>query len=181
MSRKPQTRDPLRWLHISDFHTGKDPFGQQQLFKYLLKEIQTRVTQQLRPDFIFITGDIANKGKVREYETFLEQFLLPLLDLLGNDYLSRVFIIPGNHDVDREKAPGVDTYTVLSRISRYLDPTQEGLDLRRNLLSRFEAFADDLDCGWLFSKEGVNVKVIQEKNVALGLLCLNKYMSRNFC
>ncbi len=55
MSKKPKRRDPLRWLHISDFHTGKDPFGQQQLFKYLLIEIQTRVTQQLRPDFIFIT------------------------------------------------------------------------------------------------------------------------------
>ena len=30
----------IRWLHISDFHTGKDEYGQRRLFKYILTYIE---------------------------------------------------------------------------------------------------------------------------------------------
>lgn len=60
----------FRWLHLSDFHIGKDNYGQIKLFSYLLEHIKERKNSGWIPDAVFITGDIANKGKEADYETF---------------------------------------------------------------------------------------------------------------
>jgi hypothetical protein len=62
--------NPLCWLHLSDFHVGQDIYGQKQLFKYIHQEIIKKRDQGLHPDIIFITGDVANSGRVEEYEEF---------------------------------------------------------------------------------------------------------------
>ncbi len=69
----------LRWLHLSDFHVGKDGYGQGRLFTYLLDHIRSRVISGLAPDLVFITGDIANKGKATQYQEFGDKFLFPLV------------------------------------------------------------------------------------------------------
>lgn len=76
-SNSPQ--NVICWLHLSDFHAGKDGYGQSQLFKYILRYIRTSVEKGLRPDMIFITGDIANKGLPKQYEVFYDEFFWPLL------------------------------------------------------------------------------------------------------
>lgn len=67
--------NPIRWLHISDIHTGKDIEGQTSVFKTIIGELENRIENKLCPDLIFITGDIANKGSEDEYCDFCDNFL----------------------------------------------------------------------------------------------------------
>ena len=76
------------------------------------------------PDLVFITGDIANKGQDKEFKEFYDQFFMPLLECLPIDRQGSIFIVPGNHDVDRNQARAVQTKDVLLRVPEFLDPTE---------------------------------------------------------
>ncbi|MGT2430017.1 metallophosphoesterase family protein [Cupriavidus basilensis] len=62
--------DQIKWLHLSDFHFGKNPFEQDFSAKKLLGHLSEQKESGIEPDFIFITGDIANSGKEKEYDDF---------------------------------------------------------------------------------------------------------------
>ena len=106
----------IRWLHLSDFHTGKDGYGQRQLFKYILTNVREHNSIGSTPDLVFITGDIANKGQDKEYIEFYENFFMPLMDSLPSESQDRIFVIPGNHDVDRAQARAVQTKDIGSYV-----------------------------------------------------------------
>jgi len=91
------------WLHISDIHIGSsENYDQIRILNDLLNTIDAEKNNDLTPDLIFISGDLVKKGKLEEYEK-LEHFLIKLLKIteLKRD---KIFLIPGNHDVDRELA-----------------------------------------------------------------------------
>lgn len=167
----------IHWLHLSDFHTGKDNYGQRQLFRYILDDVRKKVVSSSAPDLIFITGDIANKGKQEEYDLFNREFLLPLQEIVGEPCAGRIFIIPGNHDVDRTKARAVKRYGIFLDIPEFLDPTQEGLNERHPLFPRFEAFVEnDFTANaphWLSSPEGFSTREVEINGYKLGVLSLN--------
>lgn len=170
-------QDSVKWVHLSDFHTGKDEFAQREINSHILSEIGNMIDRAEKPDLIFITGDIANLGKSTEYEIFNNSFLSPLIDLLGLDYMSKIFLVPGNHDVDRSKAKCVDRHTVLDNVSNFLDPTPDGYEERRYLLERFKAFDEfnwPLDqTRWVSSNQGAYVSTLTVGNVSVGVACLN--------
>ena len=91
----------IRWLHLSDFHTGKDKYAQIKLFQKIHAHMKQMKEEAVIPDMIFITGDVANQGLKEQYDAFIEEFLLPLVDIY--DPLPAIYIVPGNHDVDRKK------------------------------------------------------------------------------
>jgi DNA repair exonuclease SbcCD nuclease subunit len=62
-------------------------------------KIALRVRQGRQPDLIFATGDIAHAGKASEYKR-ATAFFDALLEATGLER-RRLFVIPGNHDVDR--------------------------------------------------------------------------------
>jgi predicted MPP superfamily phosphohydrolase len=167
----------IRWIHLSDFHTGKDGYGQSRMFKYILDHIQSRVAQNRGPDLVFITGDIANKGQPAEYKKFYENFFWPLLECLPAESQERIFIIPGNHDVNRMQARAVQTYDVLLRVPEFLDPTEQGQFERQALFPRFRAYADNDVTNssehWLFSSAGVFRHVISLREQTIGILGIN--------
>ena len=74
------------WLHLSDFHLGKDDYAQRRILEYILAEVDARIAAGGKPDFVFITGDLANKGRADEFELFDKEFLVPLLEKLGDTY-----------------------------------------------------------------------------------------------
>ena len=92
----------IRWLHLSDFHVGKDDYAARKMFAYIIEHAKKQKSAGVVPDFIFVTGDLANSGKYSEYETFWLEFLAPLQDEIGCNIASRTFVVPGNHDADRE-------------------------------------------------------------------------------
>lgn len=96
----------VTWLHLSDFHFRESQsFDQKTVLTKLLDDIEARFrVDNLRPDFIAVTGDIAFSGKSSEYAlaaTFFDQLLH-----LTQVPRERIFIIPGNHDVDRSLVTG---------------------------------------------------------------------------
>ncbi len=102
----------LTWLHISDIHfhpktEWRDSTARNSLLDYL-KDIYIS-NESLRPDLIFCTGDIAfgqtgSSPLVNQYEQ-AKAFFDSLLAACGPNSLplpkERLFVVPGNHDVNR--------------------------------------------------------------------------------
>jgi predicted MPP superfamily phosphohydrolase len=102
----------LTWLHLSDLHIGckepnKDWTSLSQALREDIQEHQKPSDQQpprcakvtLRPDLIFITGDVAYRGSEEEYKQ-AEKLLNSIWTTTGLG-TERTFVVPGNHDVDR--------------------------------------------------------------------------------
>ena len=165
------------WLHLSDFHLGKDNYAQCRILEYILAEVDAAIAANRKPDFVFITGDLANKGRAEEFEQFDKEFLVPLMEKLGDSHFDRIFLVPGNHDVDRSKSRAVKRYDVLDEIQNFLDPTAEGRAEREQILSRFKAF-DEYPWyleqqKWVSSANGYHAKRITLSSGEVGILCIN--------
>ena len=141
----------IRWIHLSDFHVGKDEHGELMLFTSILNDIKKRIDIGLCPDMVFITGDLAFSGTKQQYENFFLYFYMPLCNLLVSYWnepgRNRIFLVPGNHDFDQSKARAVKTHGVLNEVITFLDPTPAGLIERSPLFPRFENFmSEDQSC-----------------------------------
>ena len=91
----------VTWLHISDFHfKDGDPYDRDVVLRALVKAVAHYRTQGWQPDLIFATGDIAQSGKDSEYR-LATAFFNALLEAAGLGR-ERLFVVPGNHDVDRK-------------------------------------------------------------------------------
>ena len=96
----------LTWLHVSDFHIRSgDPYDRDVVLRALVESVGQYAQRGRVPDLIFATGDVAHSGKPVEYE-MAERFFDDLLRAanLGKE---RLFVVPGNHDVDRELGVGL--------------------------------------------------------------------------
>lgn len=94
----------LAFIHLSDIHFRNysgDPYDvDQDLRDELLRDISNCYNKHVhRVDGILICGDIAFSGKESEYDA-ASNFLNNIFGLLQLDK-SRVFCVPGNHDVDQ--------------------------------------------------------------------------------
>lgn len=168
---------PIRWLHLSDFHVGKDDYATRKMFDYILAHVRKRKSEGFIPDLLFITGDLANKGLASEYETFWLEFISPLQDEIGNDIIQRTFVVPGNHDVDRTKHPAFSQEEIAKPESRYLDPNDEGTRLRGDMLiPRFRGYLDS-DCtpfkGAFANPEGAFAQCLTIRGQELGIVGIN--------
>ncbi|MFD1627638.1 tetratricopeptide repeat protein [Azospirillum griseum] len=95
-----------RWLHISDFHfAGGDAYDRNVVLNALVASLPRFVQQGHGADLVFATGDIAQSGKASEYQAVSDFFDAVLKALgLGRE---RLFVVPGNHDVDRAAGVGL--------------------------------------------------------------------------
>lgn len=135
----------FRWLHLSDFHVGKDQDGEKRLFKELCRHVDEQCQSGFVPNVVFLTGDLAYAGKSEQYQLFREQLLDPLLKILANyeekGWLGRVYAVPGNHDVDRDTFHP-DRKTALQRAEEaFLRTNKDGLAARTPLLGRFAGYS----------------------------------------
>jgi predicted phosphodiesterase len=98
-------------LHISDIHFKKTESGQpddpnRALRNDMIGDVKKMRAEIGRPaDGILLSGDIAYAGKAEEYDfayTWLENELCPA----AGCPIENVFVIPGNHDVDRTAEAG---------------------------------------------------------------------------
>lgn len=172
--------EKLRWLHLSDFHTGKDNYGQIKLFKYIHAHMKEQKEKGVVPDMIFITGDIANKGRREEYDVFVNEFLLPVIDVY--DTLPKIYIVPGNHDINREKCSvaALSLYDVPQKEPDFFDTDDKGLEKRQEIFERFSGFRygfsmDDLcfPVENIFKKEACFSTVYEMENHKVGIVGIN--------
>lgn len=91
----------VRFLHLSDIHFKTDAVSARDLRKVLdgLLRYLDGDRAQAPLDLVCFTGDLAFSGDTREYEA-ASAFLRDLLATTGVP-ASRLFVVPGNHDVAR--------------------------------------------------------------------------------
>ncbi|MFT3768078.1 MAG: metallophosphoesterase [Minicystis sp.] len=94
--------DPIRFLHISDLHLRPQTvkrYDQDRVLDGLVTFLeQGRASFPL--DLIFVTGDLAQSGRADEYAVIVDR-LQTIMAATGVP-AERVFVVPGNHDVDRD-------------------------------------------------------------------------------
>jgi|GEM_PF-1486292 len=132
----------LRWLHISDFHfRGGDPYDRDVVLRALVCAVRTYRERGRQPDLIFATGDIAQFGKAQEYAR-ASAFFDAILGAAGLER-RQLFVVPGNHDVDRDQAIGL-ARTLGSReeADRYFAPALPKPHLTQKM-GAFRAWYDD--------------------------------------
>jgi 3',5'-cyclic AMP phosphodiesterase CpdA len=79
-----------------------DEFDRSVVLSSLWRDIENLRTRGLEADFIVFTGDVAYRGLIHEYKLAENLFFDPLLKA-SHLPKSRLFMVPGNHDIDRTK------------------------------------------------------------------------------
>lgn len=152
----------MLFLHLSDIHFRSrevrredDPNGA--LRDDIVDDVKRMRTKIGRPaDAILISGDVAYAGAQEEYQ-FATDWLRDLLCPAAGCGMDDIFVIPGNHDVDRAKAASrmhKDARANLRQLERgtaddalrdYLgDPTSSQLIFAP--LENYNAFAAQFEC-----------------------------------
>lgn len=144
--------ETLTWLHISDIHFYyKTEWRNSASRRELLNLLEKRFSEndELWPDVIFCTGDIAF-GESRlsplgsQYEA-AKSFFEDLLLVCGRDALplpkDRLFVIPGNHDVNRNSI-NTDAQDMLTTWAATPDKHVDTINQRLN--DRSKEFVDTI-------------------------------------
>ncbi|HEX2090993.1 MAG TPA: P-loop NTPase fold protein [Longimicrobiaceae bacterium] len=128
----------VTWLHISDLHIrAGEPYDRDIVLRALIDSVKQFRQAGRAPDLIFATGDVVVSGEAAEYEIATEFFDA----LLGAAALDRrrLFVIPGNHDVNRRMGLGLArTLSSHEEADSYFSPTVPKPHLKQKL----KAFTD---------------------------------------
>lgn len=98
----------IKIIHISDFHleTFKPSYDKEQIVKALCTDFEKYVDENT---LMFFTGDLIDKGG-KEFNNQRDIAFLAFEDILIDQILknypsltNRIFVVPGNHDVFRDK------------------------------------------------------------------------------
>ena len=143
----PADQTLFAWLHLSDLHFGHGDAEHGWDQKLVLTALRTDVEQQVRaqavpaPHALLVTGDIAFSGAVRRPTEYQDAaaYLRALTETLGLT-AAQVFLVPGNHDVQRSG----DRERELRRLLHLLRAGDELLD---------DALASDKDAALLAQRQ----------------------------
>lgn len=144
----------------------------------IVEHVASQVSRGFVPDLVFVTGDLANKGLVKEYGSLRGDFVDPLRETLGGaGWPGRIFAVPGNHDVDRNKADTFDRDAALASGTRFFDPSKEGVSKREILFPRFKAYRQkapaDVSGNWVGTEEGSFAEVLEIRGTRIGVAGIN--------
>ncbi len=137
----------INWLHLSDIHLSDkntDTYEMDKVIDALLTTLEENKKDGNCPDIIFFTGDISDKGcDYSNAVVFFDKLLdvSGLISRYGENAKRHLFIVPGNHDVDRAKT---------NFLSRPLTKRQQANDFfgphnstaRQIYFNRFHAYLD---------------------------------------
>jgi predicted phosphodiesterase len=149
----------LQFLHISDLHAKgpreTEPWRRRRVLgDAWLRNLETLIQEEGTIHFVFFTGDAAQSGKPEEYAEVTD-FFRALCQELGIG-LDRLFVVPGNHDIDRDVHAGawestrmrLAATTDLLGVSRWMNGIGSGPPLgfedswKDNILDRRHAYRD---------------------------------------
>jgi 3',5'-cyclic AMP phosphodiesterase CpdA len=89
-------------LHIRDLHYSADhSHDHDVVIQAFLTDLKSICLKEIRPDLIVFSGDLVQSGDCHiSYYAVLERLISPALDIAGIKE-DRIFMVPGNHDVQR--------------------------------------------------------------------------------
>ena len=138
------------WMHISDIHfeeeAGPHAASQERVKKAFLEDLpEVLGADDLVPDAVFVTGDIAQRASAAEYDKALD-FLNTLKGILPKTS-APIMVVPGNHDVQRDKVTAFQVQedaalkllTTNDSIIDFLKSTKSKQD-REQILARLDNF-----------------------------------------
>lgn len=129
-------------LHISDLHVRDDEtesFDRSVVLGPLIDRVRKDVKDNsFRPEIVVVTGDVAFKGVAAEYG-LAKAFLDDLLEALDLGH-KKLFIVPGNHDVNRDEyRPGdVPQYKDMRALNDELGNKKWRKDLLKGMGNYFD-------------------------------------------
>lgn len=132
----------ITWLHLSDIHfkIGAS-YDENIVLEPLLEDIAERIREDdLQPDFIALTGDLAHSGKPAEY-AIAANFLDKLIRTTALSK-SRLFVVPGNHDIDQSLVGAKSVFNESIKDSLIVNNVLADADLRKIFMSRFKGYRD---------------------------------------
>lgn len=140
----------LTWLHLSDLQCNpRTDWDTERVLDELRRDIaRLRDEQGLRPDLLLFTGDAAfgqlPGAPVAEQFDAARLFFEEIRDLcdLSRD---RVFLVPGNHDVDRGMILASQTDWLARRSLEEIHELIEGGQEWRLVMERLRAYRDFLE------------------------------------
>lgn len=135
----------LTWLHLSDFHFSKVQDDQIRSSEDIIKHLQ-KMRINIRPDFIFVTGDVAKEGKQEEYDLYSKNIVEPIVLLFGEGFRERIIAIPGNHDLDRGVNDAFNKEKMIRPDLGYFGTSEKSLASRKIVVDRFKNFIDHSRC-----------------------------------
>ncbi|WP_437638357.1 metallophosphoesterase family protein [Sorangium sp. So ce854] len=114
------------WIHISDIHIGHGSADHRWDQRLVLEELKADIKRisadsrsMWRPlDAIFVTGDVAFSGDVLGNEYAGARSLLTEIAGLVGLSTDQVFIVPGNHDVQRTTKKDEETFRLVKSLRR---------------------------------------------------------------
>ncbi|SFR71059.1 Calcineurin-like phosphoesterase [Mitsuaria sp. PDC51] len=126
----------MRFLHLSDIHfkspecltPGQD---ENSTFRYRVEEDVAELCEDIPARAIFVGGDIAFKGAEDEYQA-AQEWLFRIADTVGCER-SQIFVVPGNHDVNRRACQGQAVLNAQEAIARAPDFHARDDALKRQL------------------------------------------------
>ena len=168
------------WLHVSDFHfKSGDPYDRDVVLRALVRSVEEFRGHGRQPDLIFATGDVAHSGQESEYQV-ASQFFDALCAAAGVNK-RRLYVIPGNHDIDRALGIGLartigtreeaDTYFGPSIPKPHITQKQRAFQKWYDQYSDgIRTFPNTSTCG--------SVEVVETEGLKIGILLINSSL---FC
>lgn len=125
-------------LHISDLHiNSQENFDRSVVLDPLIDRVKEDLTSGFKPEIIVVTGDIAYAGIECEYK-LAQDFFNDLMQAL-NLQKEWLFLVPGNHDVDRKKyrPNDVPSYPNMQKLNEELENKDYRADLLKGMNDYF--------------------------------------------
>jgi len=170
-------------LHLSDLHISKENISDINIVLQALFQDINKIDEKI--DFILFNGDLINNGSLGfgdegEYRLAEEKFINPLLDVTGLTK-DRFFLVPGNHDVNRnainEWIDGnlTDRFNSRDELNKFID----NLEKNKLLFARLGDYKKFIEkfhsnhSNQITQNELYSTYVIEKESVRIGIACLN--------
>ncbi|HET9766748.1 MAG TPA: metallophosphoesterase, partial [Thermoanaerobaculia bacterium] len=136
-SRKTALQPIFSWIHLSDVHVGQgsaaDQWDQKGMLREVIRDLKKNARMFPQSDAVLVTGDIAFSGdSLRTGETSSRQYTdaaewLRALGVAVGLEPDRIFVIPGNHDIQRTKKEERQQMRLLRALQNGEDPLDDAL------------------------------------------------------
>jgi len=179
---------PIHILHLTDLHLNNDVIEDFELMlkNPLIKDIKQRISNDTI-DFVFITGDIIDKGGVDlggTYEglTIAKEKVIDIIAIELNLDKETIFIVPGNHDITRNSDSSGAEKGMKGRfknhcdIKDYIKEVNDGECHGVKRLSEYRRFEKEFYSHYLCKETDTffnSTFIKKTKGVQFGISCLN--------
>ena len=175
----------IQIIHLSDLHFPSDTPGSK--VRILYDSLINDIYENIKPNSLLIlTGDLINKGGAFFTDKecmflFLEEYFFEKLIKKVPQLKNRIFIVPGNHDIERDKIDDLLESGIQAKIKDEKELEQFILKNREeskylDQLKAYKEWEKAFYKGNPYLKEITNFDnsfIVDNENFSIGISCLN--------